>query len=397
MPSLLMVAPAPVIVKGNRVTLDVKFAEGMAAQKAAWDGPLDCILWEGANQIAFPVEMERAALPWGLSILPAGSCLPADTGQSHDLVAASADMAETLGLAGLRRTPVVYTVEYTHQTRLDILALDRSIGPLRRLRRRLWLEQQERRRRSALQAATAIQSNGYPCALAYASLTPDMHLYLDNRMTLDRYATLDDQTRRRERLAGEGPLRLVYSGRLDPMKGAQDLIPVAARLAARGFAFHLDIFGDGILRDEMAAGVAAQGLADRVHMHGNVDFATELVPWQRQNADVFLSCHRQGDPSCTYIESMGCGLPIIGYDNEMWGPLCRASGGGWSVPVGNVGALTALIAETPREALMQAAQASINFARAHDFETEFRGRMAHLARVAARFPSAGSRAHTIGQ
>lgn len=384
MPSLLMIAPAPVILRGDTVVLDVKFAEGMAAQAAAWNGRLDCILWEGADRIAFPVEVRPSDLSWGLTTLPPGAALPKDTGRDHDLVFASADMHETLLIAPESRTPVVYTVEYTHRTRLDILALETSRNPLRRLRRRLWLEQQERRRRRALRAAAAIQSNGYPCALAYADLTSDMHLYLDNRMTADRFVTETEMTTRLDRIAQGGPLRIVYSGRLDPMKGTQDLVPLAARLQARGFPFELDVFGDGILAETMRDQIAAHGLSERVRLHGNVDFATELVPWQRQNPDIFLSCHRQGDPSCTYIESMGCGLPIIGYANEMWQPLCEASQGGWHLPVGDIGALADRITTLTRTDIATAATAAAAFARKHDFHTEFSGRMAHLERVAAR-------------
>lgn len=387
MPDLLIVAPAPVIMRGSTVLLDVKFAEGMAAQAAAWDGQVDCLLWEGTDRIGFPVECDRAALPFGLLTLPQGAPLPPDTGQTHDLIFASGDMHETLELAGPGRRPVVYTMEYTHRTRLDILALDPTISLLRRLRRRLWTQQQERRRIAALKAAAAIQSNGYPCAVAYRDLNEDIHLYLDNRMSLDRYVTPAEQRARRDRLTGNGPLRLVYSGRLDPMKGAQDLIPVASQLVAQGFAFHLDIFGDGTLRNDMAVAIAQKGLADHVTLHGNVDFAAELVPWQRKNADLFISCHRQGDPSCTYIESMGCGLPIVGYANEMWGPLCNKSKGGWADAVGDIPALVSRIVTTPRSDTAAAADAAAAFAQAHDFHTEFSGRMSHLARVIARLSS----------
>ncbi|MFN4129668.1 MAG: glycosyltransferase [Paracoccaceae bacterium] len=179
----------------------------------------------------------------------------------------------------------------------------------------------------------------------------------------------------------------MYSGRLEPMKGAQDLVPLATALASGGCRFELDIFGDGSLRDPIARGIANQGLSDRVRLHGNVDFATALIPWQRQQADLFISCHRQGDPSCTYIESMGCGLPVAGYANEMWGPLCRESGADWADPVGNVAALAARISTTPRTAIAAAAAAALGFARRHDFDTELNGRMKHLARVAQRTAS----------
>lgn len=381
---LLKIASAPVIDHGDRVILDVKFAEGITEQIARWDGPVECILWRGATTIPFPVEVERASLPWKLTTLPAGARLPDDIGAGFDLVSAAGDMADVLHLAAPGRTPVVYAIEYTHQTRCDILALDESIGTLRRLRRRLWLEQQERRRITAFRNAAAIQSNGYPAARAYAGLAEDIFIYHDNRMTTDRFVTEAEQDARLARLADDGPLRIVHSGRLDPMKGAQDLIPVASRLAAQGLPFTLDIFGDGALRPQIEAQVAAMGLSDRVRLHGNVDFATELVPWQRRNADIFLSCHRQGDPSCTYIESMGCGLPVIGYANEMWGPLSRESSGGWAEPLGDTEALARRIATTPRPTLAKTAKDAATFARRHDFHSEFKGRMDHLARVAAR-------------
>ncbi|MBL9053727.1 MAG: glycosyltransferase, partial [Tabrizicola sp.] len=315
MPRLLMISPAPVIDRGETAILDVKFVEGMAAQAAAWDGQIDSLLWEGAATIAFPVEVEKAALPWRLITLPQGKALSPKIGQGYDLISAAGDMPETLGLAGPGRPAVVYTIEYSHRTRLDILDLDHSIGPLRRLGRRLWLEKNERRRRSAFAAAVALQSNGYPGQVAYGGLARDLHMYLDNRMTTDRYASDAEILARLTRLGSNEPLRLVYSGRLDPMKGAQDLVPLAKALTDLGCQFSLDVFGDGNLHRQIVTEIAVAGLADRVRMHGNVDFASELIPWQRKNADLFISCHRQGDPSCTYIESMGCGLPIVGYDN----------------------------------------------------------------------------------
>lgn len=383
MTKLLMISPAPVIDNGTSVVLDVKFAEGMAAQAAAWDGKVDCILFRGADHIAFPIEVDRGSLTWGLTTLPEGVALPHETGQEYDLIAASGDMVETLDLAGPGRTPVVYTIEYTHRTRLDILGLDASIGPLRRLRRRFWLAKQERRRLAAFRAAAAIQSNAYPGKVAYGKIARDLHVYFDNRMVADRYVTAEEHSARLERLAGDGPIRLVYSGRLELMKGAQDLVPLAEELAKKGLRFEFDIFGDGSLRRNIELAIAAKGLGDCVRLHGNIDFLSGLIPWQRRHADLFVSCHRQGDPSCSYIESMGCGLPIVGYENEMWGQLCRESGAGWAEPIGDIPAMAARIAETHRSSIAQAAKAALEFAKRHDFETEFRGRMEHLTRFAA--------------
>jgi glycosyltransferase involved in cell wall biosynthesis len=192
-------------------------------------------------------------------------------------------------------------------------------------------------------------------------------------------ATPEEMAARAARLASGGPLRIAHSGRLEPMKGAMDLIPIARVLRERGVAFTLDIFGAGSLVDAITASLPEFDGAVRLHVP--VDFETVLVPWMRANADLFLSCHRQSDPSCTYLETMGCGVPVIGYDNAMWQRMQAESGSGWVVPMGRVPAMAAQIAQldSGRDAVAAHAAAALRFAQADDFETEFDLRMVHQA------------------
>ncbi|MFN4130841.1 MAG: glycosyltransferase, partial [Paracoccaceae bacterium] len=201
-------------------------------------------------------------------------------------------------------------------------------------------------------------------------------LYLDGRMRAAMMATPDEMA---AKAAHRGPLRIVHSGRLEPMKGAQDLVPIARALAAAGVDFTLDVFGTGALEAEVRAG--AEALGGRLRLHDPVDFETALVPWMRRNADVFLSCHRQADPSCTYLESLGCGVPVLGYANDMWGRMAAESGGGWAVSLGDRRALSDRLVGLAqgRAGLTKAAAAGLQFAQAHGFETEFAQRMAHFA------------------
>ena len=384
---LVMIAPAPVQVAGpGRVRADAKFLAGMAAHAAFWEGPVEAVLWP-AEAVPFAQEVGLGDLGFGLTVLAPGQAVPDAVLAGARVVLASGDMAQTLDLGRAVRAAgarLVYGVEYTLQTRLDILRLDRGRGPLRKARSALWLLGQERRRRAAFRAADAVQFNGYPAERAYGGLVRDGLTYLDGRMTPALLATGPEVAEREARLAQGAPLRLVHSGRLEAMKGAQDLVPVALALREAGVAFSLDIFGAGSLAGEVAQGIASAGLDDQVRLHAPVDFETALVPWMRQNADLFLSCHRQGDPSCSYLEAMGCGLAVLGYDNEMWGRMAGESGGGWAVPMGQVGQLSAALAalQDDRAGLILAASRALDFARAHDFETEFRRRMAHLAQVA---------------
>lgn len=386
---LVMVAPAPVEAAGvGRLRLDAKFLSGMAEHVAQWAGPVEMILWR-SGPIPFGREVAAGDLGFALTVLEPGQPLEAGRLAGADLVYASADMSAALGLGPVARAAgarLVYAVEYTLRTRLDILRLERGLASPRGLRSAIWLLGQERRRRQALRAADAVQFNGYPAARAYGALVREGLTYLDGRMAVSLMATDAEMAARAARQSAGAPLRLIHSGRLEAMKGAQDLVPVAKGLVARGIDFTLDIFGTGALVAELARSIAAAGLDGVVRLHAPVPFETGLVPRMRQEADVFLSCHRQGDPSCSYLEAMGCGLPVVGYDNEMWGAMAPVSGGGWVVPMGRPDRLAEAVAglAADRAALQATADRALSFARQHDFAAEFRLRMAHLAEVARR-------------
>lgn len=278
------------------------------------------------------------------------------------------------------KTKVVYSIEYTIGTRIQIAMLDNSRSLPRRLYSVLWNLLQESKRRRAFRRAHGLQANGYPAYRAYRRLNPNTILYLDNRMTPELFASEAEMEARHAHLVGGGPLRLVNSGRLEPMKGAQDLIPVARILQRSGMAFSLDIYGTGSLKTRIAEDIRSHGLERRVFLHEPVDFETELTPAFRKGADIFLSCHRQADPSCTYIESMGCGLAVLGYDNRMWAALLEQSQAGWSVPLGNAAALAEKIIEIDkrRGEIVERCRNARSFALAHDFRTEFKKRIDHL-------------------
>jgi colanic acid/amylovoran biosynthesis glycosyltransferase len=386
MPSLLMIAPAPVIETGGRVRLDVKFVEGMRAHAALWQGRITCVLWRGATALPFGAEFAPTDLGFDLVLLDPGAELGAGLLAGHDVIYASGDDHLCLGLADLvgPRQRLVYAIEYTQETRLQILRLDKSRGWLRMARSAVWLAKQERRRKRAFAKAAGLQANGYPAYDLYGPMNRNSLLYLDGRMTPDLFATEAEMAARAARLQAGGPLRLIYSGRLEPMKGAQDLMPVARRLASRGVAFCLDIFGTGSLRDAIAAEVAQAGEGGRIRLHAPVDFASELVPFTRKEADMFLGCHRQSDPSCTYLEAMGCGVAVASYDNRMWARLNAESAAGWGAPLGQPEVLADRIAEAAADTgtILARGRAALAFSQAHDFPSEFRRRMDHLAQIA---------------
>jgi glycosyltransferase involved in cell wall biosynthesis len=172
----------------------------------------------------------------------------------------------------------------------------------------------------------------------------------------------------------------VFSGRLIRMKGADHLPLVAAELNRRQIPFEMTICGDGVLADSMRQQIASLGLSSCVRMPGVLDFATELVPFVKRKDDVFVCCHRQGDPSCTYIETMSCGVPIVGYENEALGGMLRRVPAGIGVPMDDVAALADALARlhADRATLAAMSRRALEFAAENTFEETVRKRMEHL-------------------
>jgi glycosyltransferase involved in cell wall biosynthesis len=335
---------------------------------------------------------DPSTLPFELALVPQDHHICAIDLEGVDIVLASGDSHDQLHLADLCRDlgiRLLYSIEYIPETRSQIIYLDRTRSLPRKLRTMLWNYRQERRRRRAFEKADALQANGYPAAEFYRRVNPNTLLYLDNRIGEAMLATPAEMAARASRLRSGAPLRLLNSGRLEPMKGAQDLVPIARKLAADGVDFELDIFGAGSLAGEIRDGIAAHGLEARVRLHAPVDFDTELVPFARREADLFLSCNRQSDPSCTYLESMGCGLPVAGYDNRMWKSLLEASAAGWSASLGNAQGLASCLSRLAgrREEILTASERALEFTRKHVFESEFALRAEHMKAVLEAKPS----------
>lgn len=391
MPLLVLAPSVHIIAEDGRFRADSKFLSGLQRHAGMWDGPIRILLRVDTAPLPFSRLVTEADFPGQLHLLGPSEPIRAEHLAGADVLLASGDRHDQMDLArpcALTGTRLVYAVEYTLPTRLRTAALDPQRSALRRLRSVAWVLKEERRRRSAFGAAAGLQFNGYPADRAYRPLDPEGCLYFDGRMSREMMATEDEAKDRAARLLAGGPIRLVASGRLEPMKGAQDLLPAARAMLAAGVDFTLDIYGAGTLAPAIAAAIARGEVGDRVRLHEPVDFESRLVPKMRRDADIFLSCHRQGDPSCSYLEAMGCGLAVIGTANEMWRPMAADTDAGWVVPMGRPGAIASCMAQLAAERgrIAAAAGHALRFARAHDFEQEFARRMEHLAGIARRRP-----------
>jgi glycosyltransferase involved in cell wall biosynthesis len=110
--------------------------------------------------------------------------------------------------------------------------------------------------------------------------------------------------------ATASPARLICVGRLGPEKGHQFLIEALGELKARGLECHLDVVGDGPLKDELKARTAALGLGGQVTFHGYVPYGPSLFNLYQQAGMLVLPSLTEGFPQ-VINESLCAGLPTI--------------------------------------------------------------------------------------
>lgn len=369
------------------VVLDEKALSGLEQFARHWPGTVRCVLREGpAKRLLFAKEWQFDTLPCEMQLIPEGAAVAEALVADAAVVMASGDNYLDLPLAPLCRrlgVPLVYVIENTIGTRLKIEALEK--GPLpRRLKSAAWQLITEARRRLAFRDASGLAANGVGATRAYGAGARDVITFFDNRMTRQLMATPQELSDKLAHVLRGEPLRLGFSGRLEPLKGADHLVPVARGLAAAGLPFSLEIFGTGSLEARMREEIRALRLGQRITMHAAVDFQSALVPHFRRAIDLFVCCHRQSDPSCTYMEAMGCAVPIAGYGNAALRGLLAHSAAGVATPMDRPEKLAAAIVSlsSHRDSLAAMMRGAFALASGHDFESTFARRVAQCVRVA---------------
>lgn len=384
---LAVVLHCPIVaVRGDSVELSAKFLEEVERYAAFWPGVVRLIAYEDPNwATSFGTSTRKIeSLPFQLVVQSHDDL---DERVFDDAVAVLCGIGHRYDhLAALGRSlgiPVVYVAEWSRRTQNVITAID-SPNAFVKARRLFWLWRQRRRIRKSIGAAAALQCNGTPTFDEYAQLNPQRLLYFDNRITDDLLISRDTLDGRIAKLVeGAHPIQLVFTGRLTPTKGVLDLVEVAIELRKRLVEFKLSIVGDGDLVDELRAQIRHHQLKSLVTVLAPKQFRSELIPFVQQ-MDLFVCPHPQGDPACTYVETLACGVPIVGYANEALEGVARYSNAAWHVTLGKSRALAAEVARLAgdRAEVAAASITALEFATQHTFDKTYGRRVDQLRQLA---------------
>lgn len=140
------------------------------------------------------------------------------------------------------------------------------------------------------------------------------------------------------------PLRVGTVGRMVEIKGQRYLIDALAAARAAGHDLALTLVGDGPLRDDLRAQVAALGLDPHVRFTGQVDD----VPTQLAELDLFVLPSLSEALPMTLLEAGAAGLPMLVTTGGGGPTLLRAGAGGWAVPPADAAALAEALATFAR-------------------------------------------------
>jgi len=120
---------------------------------------------------------------------------------------------------------------------------------------------------------------------------------------------------KREDTCQERPIRLLYTGRMDPAKGLLDMVSALGILAAEGEDIVLDLVGwpeeGSDILSQIEKTAAQNGVANRVFYHGYKAVGPELFAYYK-NADLYLIASQasEGFPR-TIWEAMAHSTPVV--------------------------------------------------------------------------------------
>ncbi len=129
--------------------------------------------------------------------------------------------------------------------------------------------------------------------------------------------------------------RIVSVGRLFPQKNQQMMIRAFAKIADKYPDWHLVIYGEGPLRDNLESMVEELQLQDRVLLPGR----TENVIEELRKSKIFCMSSDYEGMSNSMIEAICVGLPVVTTEVSGTDELLRNSENGLIVKVGDLNAL----------------------------------------------------------
>ena len=371
--------------KKGKFYYDRKFYDGVLEYCNYWTGDIKCFMQISYSDLPkFGTVEHNNSIPFTLEIIDNSYKGLLDKIKFVDIFLISGDSFDYLNFWWLCRKQnkrCIYIIEYTLKTRMQIIKIGcRSLFSRKIYKKYIFLFYNEIKRILAFSRADGIQANGIGAYNSYRKLNRNTILYFDTRIRKKDIINEVHLSARLEHMK-KREIHIGFSGRLTSIKGVEDLINVARILRKKNIPFKLFIYGDGDLYNVLESNIHDHELSDCVIMKGALSFYDKLLPELKDNIDIFVLPHKQGDPSCTYMETLSCGIPIIGYDNEAFAGLMQLADIGWIVNMNDVESIAKRLEELFKKKyeIDDKSKNAINLAKLNYFEKTFKNRIKQLS------------------
>jgi len=232
---------------------------------------------------------------------------------------------------------------WTDRVESQVMRLDAErAGGLKRLYRGLNARLAARLERRVIARASVGLFHGNDTYSAYAGYCREPHLVHNIHLKADDRIGAEALAAKRGRAAQPGPLTVIYVGRVHADKGVDHWIEALRTAIVAGADIRARWIGDGPLRGEAIARVAALGLSDRIAFPGSIADHAEVLA-QLRAADALVFCHLTPESPRNLIEALASGTPIIGYESAYPRDLIAAHGGGVLTAMGPAALAAALV------------------------------------------------------
>ncbi len=250
----------------------------------------------------------------------------------------------------------------------------------RRIKERAMLLVMERYHHYLTRRSSLALLQGMDTFNAYARSSANPACVYDVHTSREDFAPAPDVEAKLASIRNGEPLRIIYVGRADEMKGPIDWLDVIARAIRTGVPLKATWIGDGPLLSAKRDHAGRTGITEHVTFAGHVGDRRRILSEMRQ-AHLFLFCHKTPESPRCLIESLVSACPIVGYESDYAAGLIKEEGGGRLSPLNDIDRLAELVADlnADREGLAQLVEAAAKAGRRFDEETLYRHRAGLIA------------------
>jgi glycosyltransferase involved in cell wall biosynthesis len=327
---LLVVNHVPQAHRGGRVFMDEQTVAGVA--QYAWN--FDHVTICGPSAIDAPRDLvEVPATIFGTTIslhaLPSAYGVTdyvrqrrsvrrtlAELASDHDVVVGAIG-----GLVGDWPTDLAFVCEqagiphavWFDRIEWDVMRHDAiGGGARRRARRAVEVALMKRRDRTVTERADVMIAQGAETFDSLSAYSRRPMLVFDSHVQPDDLITEQQLDEKIASLA-DAPIRIVYAGRVDAMKGPLEWIRCLSGARAAGARFRASWFGAGELLDASRRLVGELDLTDCVEFMGEISHREVLA--RMRDAAVMLCCHQTKESPRCIVEAAASGCAIISYNS----------------------------------------------------------------------------------